>query len=294
MDALTGAAARGRDALDAAVRALAPGRRSGPGLVRRPRQRVPRLAAGPDRGQRLPRLRAVPAERAAAAASRGRCRCSRSRTGGSSRSTRSSTRSGCSRSSGCRRGSTRRTSVSPKRASSSASSGEGWRSHIRHPSRRAVSWRRASASIVPASGRVSAATSQTSSSAPERSSSRRARSHSAAASAGVSAPLSTSPFTPRAGIAGRALGSGGRDRKGISTCRRVPSPGGLSIATRPSSAPTRSTRPRSPEPPSTDAPPHPSSVTSIISRPHAMRTPTAARPAPACLTTLASASETAK
>ena len=139
----------------------------------------------------------VPAEPRAAAGSRGRSRCSRSQTGGSPISTRSSTPSGCSRCSGCRPGSTRRTSASPKRSSSSRSSREGSRSRTRHPSRRAVSWRRASASIVPAFGCVSAPTSQTSTASPERSSSERARSHRAATSAGVSGPLITSCLTLR-------------------------------------------------------------------------------------------------
>ena len=76
-------------------------------LVVRARHRLPRLARGADdRGERLARVRPVQAERRAAATSRGRCRCSSSRTAGSRSSRSSSTPTACSRSSACPRGST--------------------------------------------------------------------------------------------------------------------------------------------------------------------------------------------
>ena len=113
------------------------------------------------------------------------------------------------------------TSASPKRSSSSRSSREGSRSRTRHPSRRAVSWRRASASIVPAFGCVSPPTSQTSTASPERSSSERARSHRAAASAGVSGPLITSCLTLRGRTACTVPAETGGSRRGRASRRRA-------------------------------------------------------------------------
>ena len=194
-----------------------------------------------------PGLRPVPAEPRAAAGSRGRSRCSRSQTGGSPISTRSSTPSGCSRCSGCRPGSTRRTSVSPKRSSSSRSSREGSRSRTRQPSRRAVSWRRASASIVPASGCVSAGDV-----ADEHLGARalelRARALAQGRRVGRGQRSADhEPAHPPRRNRLHGVGTAGSE-SGISTCTRVPAPGGLSISMRPSSAPTRSAMPRSPRP----------------------------------------------
>ena len=88
------AAAGGRDALDAALRAVAPGRRRGQGVVRRPRHRLQGLAPAAGQRQRLARASRSTGRARAAAGSRGRSRCSRSQTGGSPISTRSSTPSG--------------------------------------------------------------------------------------------------------------------------------------------------------------------------------------------------------
>ena len=77
----------GRDAVDAAVRPLAPRPRRHPHLVVRAGHRLPWLAARPDRrGERLARLRPVQAGARTAATSRGRCRCSSYEAGGSSSS----------------------------------------------------------------------------------------------------------------------------------------------------------------------------------------------------------------
>src|SRR5207249_2662786 len=74
----------------------------------------------------------------------------------------------------------------------------------------------------------------------------------------------------------------------------VARPGGLSMSTEPSTAATRSTRPRNPDPRAGSAPPTPSSDTSTRSSPpgHSARTTTAV--AFAYLDTLARASETTK
>ena len=97
----------GREAVDAAVRSLAPGPRRHPHLVVRPGHRVQRLAGrADDQRERLAGVRPVQAEPTAAATSRGRCRCSRSRTAASSSSRSSSTPRRCSRSSACRCSST--------------------------------------------------------------------------------------------------------------------------------------------------------------------------------------------
>ena len=97
----------GREAVDAAVRPLAPRPRRHPHVVVRPRHRLQRLArrAGGLR-ERLAGVRPVQADRRTAATSRGRCRCSRSRTAASSSSRSSSTPRRSSRSSACRCGST--------------------------------------------------------------------------------------------------------------------------------------------------------------------------------------------
>ena len=77
--------------------------------------------------------------------------------------------------------------------------------------------------------------------------------------------------------------------------RRVPAAGRAVDLERPSSAPTRSSSPRSPLPPSRSAPPAPSSLTSTtsVARP-ARRTSTRRVLAPAYLATLVSASATTK
>ena len=96
---------RGRDTVDAAVRHVAPRPRRHLLVVVRARNRLPRLACGPDSvGERLAGVRPVQAERVRRrATSRGRCRCSRSRTAGSPSSRSSSTPRRSSRSSGSRR-----------------------------------------------------------------------------------------------------------------------------------------------------------------------------------------------
>ena len=105
---------RGRDPVDAAVRHVAFGPRGRLRLVVRARDRVSRLAGDPGRiGERRSGLRAVQAERRAAM-TRGRCRCSSSRTAGSPSSPSSSTPSGCSRCSACRRGSSPNTPLAAR------------------------------------------------------------------------------------------------------------------------------------------------------------------------------------
>ena len=140
MEALTSLIAGGREAVDAAVRSLAPRPRRHPHLVVRPRHRLQRLARRADgQRERLAGVRPVQADRRTAATSRGRCRCSRSRTAASSSSRSSSTPRRCSRSSGCRCSSTPsallpsraqsvRTSWRPISATSSRSAGEALRS----------------------------------------------------------------------------------------------------------------------------------------------------------------------
>src|ERR1700761_2676770 len=87
-----------------------------------------------------------------------------------------------------------------------------------------------------------------------------------------------------------------RDRypHGIVTTRRVPRPGGLSMTTSPSSAPTRSAMLASPWPLCAVTPPVPSSAISISSRESPARTATSALSALACFTTFASASQATK
>src|SRR5262249_4043541 len=81
---------------------------------------------------------------------------------------------------------------------------------------------------------------------------------------------------------------------GISACTRVPCPGGLSTVSRPSSACTRSSRPRRPDPRAGSAPPTPSSSTSTTTSPFARATLTMTRSARAYFATLVSDSETRK
>ena len=119
------AAAGGRDALDAALRPVAPGRRARSGHGSSATASAARARACSRSTPTAPRASRSTGRAPTAAGSRGRCRCSRSQTGGSPISTRSSTPSGCSRSSGCRPGSTRRTSSSPKRSRSSAQLARG-------------------------------------------------------------------------------------------------------------------------------------------------------------------------
>ena len=82
MDALTALIARGRDPVDAAVRAVARGPRRHPRLVDGPGHRLRAVAADPDRrGNGKPAFGQYSPARRATATSRGRCRCSRSRDG---------------------------------------------------------------------------------------------------------------------------------------------------------------------------------------------------------------------
>ena len=150
---------RGRDAVDAAVRHVAARPRRHLHLVVRPGHRLRGLARDPDgRGERLARLRrSTSRARPATATSRGRSRCSRSRTARSSSSRSSSTPRRCSRSSALparvrRLAHSGKTSRKPMNATSSSSSGDAWRSRTWHPQRLAASWSRASASTVTASG----------------------------------------------------------------------------------------------------------------------------------------------
>ena len=119
---------RGRHAVDAAVRPLAPRPRRHPELLGRPRAPVPRLSVSFRSRARTARRRSASTGRArrARATSRGRSRWSRSRTAGSSSSPSSSTRSGSSRSSACRSSSngvqSGSTSSRPMKATSSPSS----------------------------------------------------------------------------------------------------------------------------------------------------------------------------
>ena len=140
----------GCEAVDAAVRSLAPRPRRHPHVVVRPGHRVQRLARrADDQRQRLAGIRPVQADRRTAATSRGRSRCSRSRTAASSSSPSSSTPRRCSRSSACRCNSTRsvapagprqsvRTSRRPINATSSRSPAEALRSRTVQPSRPAA------------------------------------------------------------------------------------------------------------------------------------------------------------
>ena len=106
-------------------------------------------------GQRRARVRPVQAERhAAAATTRGRSRCWRSRTARSSSSRSSSRPRRSSRSSGYRPASTPSASVSPMNAISSTSSGVTCRSTRREPSRRSMRASRARESTVAAVGRA--------------------------------------------------------------------------------------------------------------------------------------------
>ena len=98
----------GCEAVDAAVRSLAPRPRRHPHVVVRPGHRLQRLARrADDQRERLAGIRPVQADRRTGATSRGRCRCWRSRTAASSSSRSSSTPRRCSRSSACRCSSTR-------------------------------------------------------------------------------------------------------------------------------------------------------------------------------------------
>ena len=130
---------RGRDAVDAAVRAVAARPRGHPRLVGRPRARAAAARRSSRRSPPTARRRSASTSptRTATATCRGRCRCSRSRTARSSSSRSSSTPSGSSRSSACRCAT--KTPRSPgARAAAGASSGAG-RSARRH---RRLRWRR--------------------------------------------------------------------------------------------------------------------------------------------------------
>ena len=261
------AAAGGRDALDAALRPVAPGRRRDQGVVPRPRHRLQGLAPAPGQRQRLPRLRVSTGRARTAAGSRGRSRCSRSQTGGSPISTRSSTPSGSSRCSGCRTGSTRRTSVQPEEVEQLAQlARRDARSRTWQPSRRAVSWRRASASIVPAFGsrqRRDVADEHLGARALEL------RARALAQRRGVGRGQRSADHEPahpprRNRRQGEAAPAGAGSRRARACRRRA------GCRSRPARrARRRGRRAAQPGPPSTDAPPQPSSLTSITSRPRA-------------------------
>ena len=88
---------------------------------------------------------------------------------------------------------------------------------------------------------------------------------------------------------------GDHDAHGSSTATRVPAPGGLSIASVPPWAATRSRIPASPRPPPRAAPPTPSSATTQPQ--HAVARAVCddhAATASACLTALVSASQATK
>ena len=101
---------------------------------------------------------------------------------------------------------TGRTSRRPDRTSSSTNGSRARRSSTRYPRRRAVSWSRASASIVTASGSASASTSHETGPASQPASSLRARSHSAGMPSRVTGPIMMRTVPPGPGRHRRATG----------------------------------------------------------------------------------------
>src|SRR6478735_1304101 len=87
---------------------------------------------------------------------------------------------------------------------------------------------------------------------------------------------------------------GDHDAHGSSTAIRVPAPAGLSSASDPPWAATRSAIPASPEPAPGDAPPTPSSLTTSRSTPLARAACTDTRDGAPCLTALVIASQAMK
>ena len=96
---------------------------------------------------------------------------------------------------------------------------------------------------------------------------------------------------PREPLAQQHRVLGDHDAHGSSTAIRVPTPAGLSTASVPPWAATRSAIPDSPVPAAGEAPPTPSSLTTRRSTPSARAAWTDTREGDACLTALVSASQ---
>ena len=159
-----GAAARGRDPVDAALRDVAAGPRRDARLVPGHRHRLPRLAAAADRGQRHARLRAVPAGRGRRGHEAWSLQVLELSDGRITAINAFLDVERCSRCSACRcgsaEGSSGSTSASPVSASSPTSSADARRSSTWPPSLRISSCSRASAATVARSGAASRPTSQ--------------------------------------------------------------------------------------------------------------------------------------